>query len=78
MEILMFWLAVIFAVAGLTSPRNLLVLVVATLAALSVASSVFLALSLDTPLTGFIKLSSAPLRDALLHITQPPLPAGAP
>lgn len=78
MEILMFWLAVIFAVAGLTSPRNLLVLVVASLGALSVASSIFLALSLDTPLTGFIKVSSVPLRDALLHITQPPLPAGTP
>jgi hypothetical protein len=78
MTILMFWLVVIFAVAGLTSPRNLLVVIVASLAALSLASSIFLALSLDRPLTGSIKLSSAPLRDALLHITQPPLPTGAP
>ena len=78
MAILMFWLAVIFAVAGLTSPRNLLVLVVACLAALSLGSSIFLALSLDAPLTGLIKVSSAPMHDALLHITQPPLPAAVP
>ncbi len=78
MAILMFWLAVIFVVAGLTSPRNLLVGTVATLAALSLASSIFLALSLDRPLTGLIKISSTPLRDALLHVTQPPLPAEAP
>jgi hypothetical protein len=76
--ILLFWLAVIFVIAGLSSPRNLLVFTVTILAALSLASSIFLALELDTPVTGFNALPSAPLRDALLHITQPPLPAGAP
>jgi hypothetical protein len=76
--ILLFWLAVIFVIAGLSSPHNPLVFTVTTLAALSLASSIFLALELDTPVTGFIVLPSAPLRDALLHITQPPLPTGAP
>jgi hypothetical protein len=76
--ILLFWLAVIFVIAGLSSPRNLLVFTVTMLAALSLASSIFLALELDTPVTGFIALPSAPLRDALLHITKPPLPTGAP
>ena len=76
-SILLFWLAVIFVIAGLSSPRNLLVFTVTLLAALSVASSIFLALELDTPVTGFITLSSTPLRSALLHITQPPLPPGA-
>jgi hypothetical protein len=75
LAILLFWLVVIFVIAGLTSPRNALVVVVTTLAALSIASSVFLAVDLDTPLTGFIAVSSAPLRDSLVHITQPPLPA---
>lgn len=78
LAILLFWLVVIFVIAGLSSPRNALVVVVTTLAALSIASSVFLAVDLDRPLTGFIIVSSAPLRDALLHITQPPLPAGMP
>jgi hypothetical protein len=76
--ILMFWLAVIFVIAGLTSPRNTVVTMVTILAALSLSSSVFLALALDRPLTGTIKIPSTPLQDALLHITEPPLPAGAP
>jgi Protein of unknown function (DUF4239) len=76
--ILMFWLAVIFVIAGLTSPRNTVVIMVTALAALSLSSSIFLALALDRPLTGTIKISSAPLQDALVHLTLPPLPAGAP
>jgi hypothetical protein len=76
--ILVFWLVVIFVIAGLSSPRNLLVFTVTLLAAISLASSIFLALELDTPVTGLITLSSAPLRGALLHITQPPMPTGAP
>ena len=78
LAILMFWLAVIFVIAGLSSPRNAVMVLVTTLAALSLASSIFLALELDRPLNGFINVSSGPLRDALLHITQPLLPEGAP
>ncbi|MEI9983205.1 MAG: hypothetical protein WDN69_08345 [Aliidongia sp.] len=74
----MFWLAVIFVIAGLSSPRNMVVFTVTTLAAISIASSLFLTLELDSPLSGFIKISSWSLRDALLHITASPLPAGAP
>jgi hypothetical protein len=62
--ILVFWLVVIFVIAGFSSPRNLLVSTVTALAALSLASSIFLALELDTPVTGYIAISSAPLRDA--------------
>jgi hypothetical protein len=76
--IIVFWLVVIFVIAGLTSQRNLVMSTVATIAALSLASSIFLALELDTPLTGFIKASSAPMRDALVYITRPPLPSGTP
>ena len=76
MAILMFWLAAIFAIAGLSSSRNVVVFASTVLAALSVASSIYLALDLDTPLTGVITVSSAPMRDALTHILLPPLPAG--
>lgn len=71
-----FWLVVIFVISGIASSRNLVVNVVALLAALSLTSSIFLAIELDTPLTGYIKVSSAPLRDALSHITEAPLPPG--
>jgi hypothetical protein len=76
--LLMFWLAVIFSVAGVNSPNNLLIHSIMVLAALSLASSIFLTLDLDTPLSGIVKVSSMPLRDALLHLTAPPLPANAP
>jgi hypothetical protein len=66
--VLLFWLSVIFVVAGLNSPRNMLIFSVALLAAISVASSIFLALELDSPLTGSIALSSDSMRDALSHI----------
>ncbi len=78
LSILMFWLMVIFVIVGLTSSQNWLVITVMTLAALSLASSIFLAVELDTPLDGFIVVSSAPLRDALARQIEPPLPPGAP
>jgi hypothetical protein len=76
--LLIFWMAVIFGIAGVNSPSNILIHAVMILAAVSLASSVFLTLDLDTPFSGFIKVYSTPLRDALLHVTAPPLPAGAP
>jgi hypothetical protein len=76
--ILLFWLVVIFVIAGVSSPLNIVVAMVTMLAAISLASSIFLGLELDTPLSGFIKVSSEAMRGALQHITEPPLPAGAP
>ena len=76
--LLLFWLSVIFVIAGLSSSRNMVVVAATLLAAVSVGSSVYLALELDTPLTGTITVSSLSLRDALARITEPPLPAGAP
>ncbi len=78
LSVLLFWLLVIFVIVGLSSSQNWLVITVMTLAALSLSSSIFLAVDLDTPLDGFIVISSAPLRDALARQTQPPLPPGAP
>jgi CHASE3 domain sensor protein len=78
LSVLLFWLMVIFVIVGLSSSQNWLVITVMILAALSLSSSVFLAVELDTPLDGHIAISSAPLRDALLRLEEPPLPAGAP
>jgi uncharacterized membrane protein YuzA (DUF378 family) len=65
------WLVMIFAVFGLSSPRNRVVYVTIALCALSISSAVFMILELDTPLTGWLVASSQPLRDALLHIDAP-------
>ncbi len=68
--IMVFWLTVIFASFGLFSPRNATVIIVLLICALSVAGSLFLILELDTPYAGMIKVSSAPLRIALMHLGQ--------
>ncbi|MBW8834104.1 MAG: hypothetical protein JF605_02965, partial [Burkholderia sp.] len=65
---LTFWLCVIFLSFGLIAPRNALALVTITLGAVSIASAIYVIVDLDTPLTGPIMISSAPMRDALAHL----------
>ncbi|MFI5331834.1 MAG: hypothetical protein ACHQ2F_12505 [Desulfobaccales bacterium] len=67
---LIFWLTFIFASFGLFSPRNATVITVLLICALSAAGSLFLILELDTPYEGLIKVSSAPLFNALAHLGQ--------
>ena len=67
---LVFWLTIIFASIGLFSPRNATVIAVLFVCVLSAAGTFFLILELDTPYAGLIKVSSAPLRNALAHLGQ--------
>jgi len=67
---LVFWLTVIFASFGLFSPRNATVITVLFVCALSAAGSLFLIMEMDTPYEGLIKISSAPLVKALVHLGQ--------
>ena len=69
--LLILWLVIIFLVFGLVSPRNGVIQVVIVLSALSVASSVYLIVDLDSPFGGLLLVSSQPMRDALLHMDQP-------
>lgn len=62
------WLVMIFAVFGLSSPRNKVIYATIFLCALSISSAVYMILELDSPLTGWVVVSSEPLRDALRHI----------
>ena len=62
------WLVIVFAVFGVIAPRNLVVYVTILLCALSFSSAIFFILELDTPIDGFIYVSSDVLRDALRHI----------
>jgi len=68
--LMVFWLTIIFASFGLFSPRNATVITVLLICALSAAGSLFLIIELDTPYQGLIKVSSAPLRNALAHLGQ--------
>jgi Protein of unknown function (DUF4239) len=69
--VLMLWLAVIFLVFALTSPRHAVMQVVIALSALSLASVMYVILELDTPFSGTMMIPSTPLRDALAHIDRP-------
>ncbi|MBA4391689.1 MAG: hypothetical protein C0399_12250 [Syntrophus sp. (in: bacteria)] len=66
--ILVLWLTLIFASFGLFSPRNTTVIAVLLLCALSLSGSLFLIQELDRPFQGLIKISSTPLRNALVHL----------
>ncbi len=68
LAILIFWLTLIFASFGLFAARNATVLAALFACALSVAGALFLILQLDQPYSGLIKISSAPLRAALLQL----------
>jgi hypothetical protein len=62
------WLAIIFVSVGLFAPRNPTVIIALMMAAMSVAGAVFLILELDLAFDGIVKISSAPMRNALEHL----------
>ncbi len=64
------WLTILFGSFGLFAPRNVTVVAVLFLCALSVAGSIFLILEMDQPFQGLIKISSAPLRYTLSQLGQ--------
>ena len=65
---LVFWLTVIFVVFGLLTPPNGTVVVTLFVCALSVSGAVYLILELARPFQGLLRISDAPLRDALQNL----------
>lgn len=68
--ILVFWLVLLFMSFGLFAPRNSMAVAVLVVGACAISASIFLVLELNQPFDGFIKISSAPLRNALRHLGQ--------
>jgi hypothetical protein len=68
--VLAFWLVIVFASFGLSAPRNALSYASIVLAALSIASVIFVILDLDTPFRGIFMVSSQPMRDALVELSR--------
>lgn len=66
--VLLFWLTTLFVSFGMLAPRNATVFAVLLVCALSVSGAIFLILEMNSPLTGMIKVSSAPMRNALGHL----------
>jgi hypothetical protein len=68
--VLVFWLAIIFATFGLFAPRNATVVAALFVCALSVSGAILLIVEMNSPFGGLMKVSSAPMRDALAHLGQ--------
>lgn len=66
--ILVFWLVLLFVSFGLFAPRNVMAIVVLSVGACAISAAIFLVLELNQPLEGFVKVSNAPLRNALQHL----------
>jgi hypothetical protein len=66
--ILIFWLVLLFVSFGLFAPRNVMALVVLSIGACAISAAIFLVLELNQPFEGFIKVSSAPVFNALRHL----------
>ncbi|MFC4529051.1 hypothetical protein ISN76_18590 [Dyella halodurans] len=64
------WLCVIFGTYGLLAPRNGTVMFFFLLCALSASGAIFVILEMNTPLTGIVKVSVTPMRDAYSQLGQ--------
>jgi hypothetical protein len=62
------WLSLIFATFGLFAPRNAVVIGALLVCAMSASGAVFLILEMNSPFTGLITVSSAPMHEALLFL----------
>ena len=69
-SVLMVWLVLIFASFGYNAPRNVLVRITFTFCAASIGGAMFLIVQMDKPFEGLIKVSPAPLREALVLIRE--------
>jgi hypothetical protein len=68
--ILIFWLVLLFVSFGLFAPRNLMAVMVLLVGACALSAAISLVIELNKPLDGFIKVSNAPLQNALQHMGQ--------
>jgi hypothetical protein len=66
--VLVAWLAIIFATFGLFAPRNATVVAALFVCALSVSGAILLILEMNSPFAGLMKISSAPMLDALANL----------
>ena len=63
--VLVFWLVVLFVGFGLFARLNATVVTALFIGALSVAGAIFLILEMNSPYSGVMQISSAPMRNAL-------------
>jgi len=59
------WLVAIFISFGMFAPRNLTVMATLIVCAMAVSAAIFIILSMYSPFTGILRISSAAVRDAV-------------
>src|SRR5271170_2492105 len=64
------WATIIFISFGLLAPRNATVIVSLAVCAAAVAGGFFLIVELNTPFSGLLHVSSAPVREALKYLAR--------
>jgi len=69
--VLVFWLTILFTGIGLFAPANKTVLTALFVCNLSLSAAVFLIEEMNHPLDGVVKVSSAPMREAIDYLNQP-------
>lgn len=69
--ILVFWITMLFIGIGLFAPANKTVLIALFLCNFSLSAAVFLIEEMSHPLDGMVKVSSAPMQEALEYLNQP-------
>jgi hypothetical protein len=62
------WATIIFVSFGLLAPRNVTVIVSLAVCASAVSGGFFLIVEMNTPFSGLLHASSAPVREALEHL----------
>jgi Na+/H+ antiporter NhaC len=70
LTVLVFWISMLFVGFGLFARINATVIVALLIGALSVSSAIFLILELNRPYFSLMRISGAPLRNALAQIGQ--------
>ena len=66
--LLIFWLAIVFASFGLFAPANPTALIALSFCSLAVSGGIVLIGELDNPLSGFIRVPSDSMRNALVEL----------
>jgi hypothetical protein len=62
------WITAVFISFGMFSPPNATVILTLVVCALAVSAAIFIIQEMYSPFTGLLRISSAPIRDALDHI----------
>jgi hypothetical protein len=66
--LLIFWLTIVFASFGLFAPRNATAIAVLCLCSMAVSGGITMILELDSPLSGLVRVSAEPMRQALTEV----------